>query len=173
MFGDTEEVAWRLLVLGAFISLDSGYAHDLLADLRREIVAVLEHFVEWCEVTHKRANQMGGRDEEYALYCDLNNELSALAREQDAWTEQGHMHNVVVMLGNETILLRNAAATVAHSGRVAVPDFEAVKRPNGLETVVLSVIQCIHSDGVGTPRRTTFSGSRSGRHTRARRTISS
>ena len=51
------------------------------------------------------------------------------------------------MLGNESILRRNAAATGAHSGRIAVPDFAAVKRPNGLELVVLSVLQCIHSDG--------------------------
>ena len=71
MFGDTEEVAWPFAsALGAFISLDSGYAHDLPADLRREIVAVLEHFVEWCEVTHERANQMGGRDEEYQAASD-------------------------------------------------------------------------------------------------------
>ena len=71
MIGDTEEVAWPFAgALGAFISLDSGYAHDLPADLRREIVAVLEHFVEWCEVTHERANQMGGRDEEYQAASD-------------------------------------------------------------------------------------------------------
>ena len=147
VFGDREEVAWRLMVLGGFISLDSGYAHDLPADLRREIVAVNEHFVEWCEITHERVAQQGVRDEEYTLYCQLDSELSALAREECAWTEQGHLHNVVVMLGNETILRRNAAATVAHSGRIAVPDFAAVKRPNGLESVVLSVLQCIHSDG--------------------------
>jgi hypothetical protein len=88
------------------------------------------------------------RDEEYTLYCQLDNELGALAREGDAWKEQGHLHNVVVMLGNESILRRNAAATGAHSGRIAVPDFAAVKRPNGLELVVLSVLQCIHADGI-------------------------
>ena len=54
VFGDRDETAWRLMVLGGFISLDSGYAHDLPADLRREIVAVNEHFVEWCEITHER-----------------------------------------------------------------------------------------------------------------------
>ena len=80
VFGDTEEVAWRLMVLGGFISLNTGYAHDLPADLRREIVAVIEHFVEWCEVTHERVTQQGVRDEEYTLYCQLDNELSALAR---------------------------------------------------------------------------------------------
>jgi len=116
-------------------------------DQRREIVAVMEHFVEWCELTHERVTQQGVRDKEYTLYCQLDNELSALAREEDAWTEQGNLDNVVVMLGNETIMRRNAAATVAHSGRVAVPDFAAVKRPNGLELVVFSVLQCIHSDG--------------------------
>lgn len=147
VFGDTEEVAWRLMVLGGFISLNTGYAHDLPADLRREIVAVIEHFVEWCEITHERVTQQGVRDEEYTLYCQLDNELSALAREDDAWKEQGLLNNVVVMLGNESILRRNAAATGAHSGRIAVPDFAAVKRPNGLELVVLSVLQCIHSDG--------------------------
>ena len=121
VFGDVEEVAWRLMVLGGFISLDTGYAHDLPADLRREIVAVNEHFVEWCEITHERVTQQGVRDEEYTLYCQLDNELSALAREEDAWTMQGHLNNVVVMLGNESILRRNAAATGAHSGRIAVP----------------------------------------------------
>ena len=81
VFGDTEEVAWRLMVLGGFISLNTGYAHDLPADLRREIVAVNEHFVEWCELTNERVTQQGVRDEEYTLYCQLDNELSALARE--------------------------------------------------------------------------------------------
>ena len=114
VFGDTEEVAWRLMVLGGFISLNTGYAHDLPDDLRREIVAVIEHFVEWCEITHERVTQQGVRDEEYTLYCQLDNELSALAREDDAWKEQGLLNNVVVMLGNESILRRNAAATGAH-----------------------------------------------------------
>ena len=35
-----------LMAFGAFISMDTGYAHDLPAEKRREIVAVLEHFVE-------------------------------------------------------------------------------------------------------------------------------
>ena len=104
---------------------------------------------QWCEITYDRAARLGGRDEEYALYCALDNELSALAREQDAWAEQGQMHNVIVMLGNESILRRSAAATAAHSGRVAVPDFDALKRPNGLEAAVLSVVKCIHSSDGG------------------------
>ena len=83
------------MAFGAFISMDTGYAHDPPAEKRREIVAVLEHFVEWCEITYDRAARLGGRDEEYALYCALDNELSALAREQDAWAEQGQMHNGV------------------------------------------------------------------------------
>ena len=82
VFGDAEEVAWRLMVLGGFISLNTGYAHDLPDDLRREIVAVIEHFVEWCEITHERVTQQGVRDEEYTLYCQLDNELSALARDR-------------------------------------------------------------------------------------------
>ena len=80
VFGDREEVAWRLMVLGGFISLNSGYAHDLPADLRREIVAVNEHFVEWCEITHERGAQQGVRDEEDTLYCQLDNEPSQRAQ---------------------------------------------------------------------------------------------
>ena len=147
VFGDAEETAWQLMAMGGFISMDSGFAHDLQVVQRREIVATIEHFVEWCEITRERMAKFGARDEEDTLYCQLDKELAALAREEEAWTEQGKLENVVVMLGNENIVRRKAAATVAHNGSVAVPDFAAVKRPNGLELVVHSVLQCIHVDG--------------------------
>ena len=39
VFGDVEEVMWRLMAFGAFISMDSGFSHDLPVERRREIVA--------------------------------------------------------------------------------------------------------------------------------------
>jgi hypothetical protein len=81
VFGDAEETAWQLMAMGGFISMDSGFAHDLQVVQRREIVATIEHFVEWCEITRERMAKFGARDEEDTLYCQLDKELAALARE--------------------------------------------------------------------------------------------
>ena len=42
VFGDKDETAWQLMIMGGFISMDSGFAHDLQVVQRREIVAAIE-----------------------------------------------------------------------------------------------------------------------------------
>ena len=41
VFGDAAQTAWRLLVMGAVTSLDSGFGIDLKEKTRKEIIAVV------------------------------------------------------------------------------------------------------------------------------------
>ena len=147
VFGDTEETAWCLLVLGGVTTMNSGFGVDMTDAMRAEILAVADHFCHWAELTYAKVRQRSARDDDTTAYYDLEGELAAYAREREAFLGTGMNNNVYVMLGDTSIIRRNAATLGAHSGRLATPDFESVKHDNGLEKAVMSVIKCTHVDG--------------------------
>jgi hypothetical protein len=147
VFGDAAQVAWRLMVLGAITSMDSGFGIDMKEKTRKEIIAVVEHFCYWCELTYDKIRQGHARGDDVTVYHDLDGELAAYAKEREGHVYEGKSCNVYLMLGDESIIRRNSGMLGAHSGRPTTPDFESVHHENGLEKAVMSIIKCAHMDG--------------------------
>ena len=82
VFGDAPETAWRLLVLGAVTTTNSGFGIDLPEALRAEMLAVADHFCHWAELTYAKVRQRSARDDDTAVYYALEGELAAYAMER-------------------------------------------------------------------------------------------
>ena len=82
VFGDAPETAWRLLVLGAVTTTNSGFGIDLPETLRAEMLAVADHFCHWAELTYAKVRQRSARDDDTAVYYALEGELAAYAMER-------------------------------------------------------------------------------------------
>ena len=118
--------------------MDSGYGIDLKEDLRKEILAVADHFCHWAELTYEKIRQGNVRDQDTVLYHDLDGELAAYARERLTLMGMGKQCNAMIMLGDTTIIARDSGMLGAHNGRPSMPDFESIKHENGLEKAVMS-----------------------------------
>ena len=77
IFGDSAGVAWRMLMMGAVISTETGFWHDTKDPMRMEIMAVVDHFCHWCENTYAKMYQRRVQDNETVLYCAIDRELAS------------------------------------------------------------------------------------------------